>query len=115
MATSIVHRISGVGLAGGILVLAWWLFAVSTGAQAYAFFYRQTITPVGQILLCGFIWAYSYHFLNGIRHLCWDFGYGLTLKNANRSGIVVAGLSLLFTGAIVLAVHFGLSGYYDEP
>lgn len=115
MATSIVHRISGVGLIGGILALAWWLFAVSTGPEAYGFFYQQAISPAGQVLLFGFVWAYSYHFLNGIRHLCWDFGYGLSLKTANISGIAVAVLSLIFTLAVLLTAHFDLTGYYDEP
>lgn len=115
MATSILHRISGVGLAGGVVALAWWLFAISTGPEAYETFYLRVVTLPGQILLYGFVWAYSYHFLNGIRHLCWDFGYGLTLQKAGRSGLWVAGLSLVLTAAVFAAVHFGLAGYYDEP
>jgi succinate dehydrogenase / fumarate reductase, cytochrome b subunit len=115
MATSIVHRITGVGLGGGILVLAWWLFAAANGPESYEFFYRHAVSTVGRILIYGFVWAYSYHFLNGVRHLCWDFGYGLTLKHAKITGIAVVALSLLLTAAVFAAIQFDLGGYYDEP
>ncbi len=113
MATSIIHRATGVGLAGGLAVLVWWLFAVSNGQETYGFFYRMAITPIGQIFLYGFVWALCYHFFNGIRHLAWDAGYGFSLKCANRSGILVAALSLVAVAAIFIVIHFGLGGYYQ--
>lgn len=115
MATSIIHRVTGVGLAGGVVVLAWWLFAIAGGPESYGYFYRQAITPLGKLLLYGFAWALSYHFYNGIRHLCWDFGRGFELRNANRSGLIVIAASVVTVIAIYLIVHFGLTGYYDEP
>ena len=113
MATSITHRITGVGLAGGTLLIAWWLTAVSSGPETYGFFSTTMATPLGQIVLYGFAWSLAYHFLNGIRHLCWDFGFGFALPTANATGITVLALSLLATAAIFAAVHYGYAGYYQ--
>lgn len=115
MATSILHRATGVGLVLGCLMLAWWLFAIAGGAATYGFFYRQVSTIVGQILLYALAWALSYHFCNGIRHLCWDFGLGFELKTANRSGLAVIAAAFVLVAVIFLLVHFGVAGYYDEP
>ena len=113
MATSITHRITGVGLAGGTLLIAWWLLAVSYGPETYNSFCSVMATPLGQIVLYGFAWSLAYHFLNGIRHLCWDFGYGFAMPTANFTGITVIALSLLVTGGLFLAVHYGYAGYYQ--
>ena len=29
-----------------------------------------------QVVLAGVLWSWCYHFLNGVRHLCWDVGIG---------------------------------------
>ena len=113
MATSIIHRVTGVGLAGGMVLIAWWLFAVSNGPEPFGFFYRQALTPIGQIVLYGFAWALAYHFLNGIRHLFWDFGYGFHTRTADRTGILVIALSLLLTAGVFALIHAGYGGYYQ--
>lgn len=33
--------------------------------------------------------SFYYHTLNGIRHLCWDLGYGLELKDLYTTGYIV--------------------------
>jgi succinate dehydrogenase / fumarate reductase cytochrome b subunit len=112
MATSIVHRMTGVGLAGGLIVVTWWLVAVSTGPEAYNFFIDTVETTLGQLVLFGFAWALAFHAVNGIRHLAWDLGYGFALRTANITGIVVFVLSLaLAVGAFAL-VYTGHGGYY---
>jgi succinate dehydrogenase / fumarate reductase cytochrome b subunit len=112
MATSITHRVTGVGLAGGTLLIAWWLLAVASGPETYSFFNSTMATPLGQVVLFGFAWSLAYHFVNGIRHLAWDFGYGFAVPTANKTGITVFALSLILTAGIFLAVHFGYAGYY---
>ena len=112
MATSITHRMTGVALAGGALLLAWWLIATASGPEAFAFFNRMVATPFGLFVLFGFVWSLAYHLLNGIRHLAWDFGYGHGVPTANATGIVVFSLSLLLAvGAFALA-YSGHGGYY---
>lgn len=113
MATSIVHRMTGVALAGGTLLIAWWLIAVSYGPETFNFFNSMMTTPPGQVVLFGFAWSLAYHFVNGIRHLAWDFGYGFAVPRANKTGIFVFVLSgLLAMGFFVLA-YTGKGGYYQ--
>jgi len=111
MATSITHRVTGIGLALGTMLLAWWLIAVASGPEAYQMFMGVAASWIGQFVLFGFAWALSYHLLNGIRHLAWDSGYGFDVKIADKTGWLVIALSLLFAiGAFVLA-YSGHGGY----
>jgi succinate dehydrogenase / fumarate reductase, cytochrome b subunit len=112
MATSIAHRATGVGLAGGAAVVVWWLFAVSHGPETYHEFYLAAASPVGQFFLYGFAWALAYHFFNGIRHLAWDFGFGFARKDADITGMIVIALSLLTVAGIYALIHFGIAGYF---
>jgi len=113
MATSIIHRATGVGLAGGLLVLTWWLVAAANGPESYDFFVGLAATALGQLVLFGFAWALAYHLVNGIRHLAWDLGYGFAVKTADRTGILVFVLSLLLAAGIFAAAWSGLGGYYQ--
>ena len=72
MLTSIVHRVTGVGLAAGTLLLACWLVALALGPEAYAKVQAFHAHFIGRVLLFGFSWALIYHLLNGVRHLAWD-------------------------------------------
>jgi succinate dehydrogenase / fumarate reductase cytochrome b subunit len=113
MATSIVHRVTGVGLAGGLIVLVWWLVAAASGPEAYAFFIDLAQTAIGQIFLFGFTWALAYHAVNGIRHLAWDLGYGFQVRTADISGIAVFVLSILIAIGVFVIAYAGYGGYYQ--
>jgi len=111
MATSIAQRITGVGLAIGTVLLAWWLVAIASGPEAYRTFTDLAASWIGQIVLFGFAWSLAYHLMNGIRHLAWDTGYGFDVKTANRTSWIVIVLSLLLAiGAFALA-YTGHVGY----
>jgi succinate dehydrogenase / fumarate reductase cytochrome b subunit len=105
MGTSILHRITGVGLAFGTLLLCWWLVAASTGPDEYAVFQAAAFSWFGRLVLFGFTVALVFHTLNGVRHLFWDAGYGFKMASANASGLVVYGLTLLVTIAIWVAAY----------
>src|SRR6478752_8881116 len=77
MMMSIAHRISGTSLAVGFILLAWWLFAVSSGPDAFATVNSFFASIVGRFGLCLCSWALIHHMLGGIRHLIWDTGRGL--------------------------------------
>jgi succinate dehydrogenase / fumarate reductase cytochrome b subunit len=98
MAASITHRATGIALAAGTLLLAWWLIAAASGPDAYAVFLKAATNPIGWIVLFGFTWSLAFHLLNGIRHLAWDLGYGFSLPVANATGVAV------YLGSVVLAV-----------
>lgn len=76
MTLSIVHRITGMGLYFGTLILAWWLTAAASGPNAYANFEAFLSSVFGRLILFGYTWALIHHMLGGIRHLMWDAGYG---------------------------------------
>ncbi len=82
-ALSILHRLTGIGLAAGSILLA----------ATHAFL----VSPIGMTLL--FLWsvAFFYHLCNGIRHLAWDAGYGFELRSAYRSGYAVLAMTALLT------------------
>lgn len=111
MMTSITHRVTGMGLGVGAVVLAWWLFSISNGPEGYAAFYSYAVSPLGLLVLFGLTWALCFHMLNGIRHLAWDLGYGFAKTTANGVSVAVIAASLLLAAAIFLFVWTGHAGY----
>jgi len=96
---SIIHRVTGVGLSVGTLLVACWLIAAAGGPDSYARFAVHLTAWYGQILLFGWSWALTFHLCNGIRHLFWDLGLGFDIKLAEKTGYAVVVVSLLLTGA----------------
>ncbi len=104
MASSITHRVTGMGLALGTVFLAWWLIASANGPDSYGPFMTAAAHPIGQIVLFGFVWSLSFHLLNGIRHLAWDMGYGFAVPTANGLSVAIFALSILLAvGVFVYA------------
>ncbi|WP_022727863.1 succinate dehydrogenase, cytochrome b556 subunit [Fodinicurvata sediminis] len=104
---SILHRITGVALAVGTLLLIYWLAAAAGGPESYAAAQSFIASPIGLILLFGWTLAFFYHLCNGIRHLFWDAGYGFELPTVYKSGwaaLIAAGVLTLLSWAIGLAV-----------
>lgn len=94
---SILHRITGVGLGLGTLLLAWWLIAAAAGPEAFATAQSFLGSIIGRLLLLGFTVALFYHLTNGIRHLVWDAGYGFELKTVTASGWTVIAATVVLT------------------
>ena len=86
---SIAHRLTGVALTAGTLLLTWWLVAAAYGPNAFATAQAFIASWLGQLLLWAFTFALFYHFGNGIRHLAWDFGWGFELETLRASGIAI--------------------------
>jgi len=101
---SIAHRASGVVLTTGTLVLAAWLVALAVGPESYGVLAGLLAHPLGQFVLFGYSVALIYHALNGVRHLGWDLGFGLTIPEVYRNGHLVLFLTLLLTAGLWLAV-----------
>jgi succinate dehydrogenase / fumarate reductase, cytochrome b subunit len=96
-ALSILHRLAGIALAVGSILLAWWLVAVAAGGELFTATHAFIASPIGILLL--FLWsvAFFYHLCNGIRHLAWDAGFGFEIPNLYRSGYVVLAMTALLT------------------
>jgi succinate dehydrogenase / fumarate reductase cytochrome b subunit len=111
MMTSITHRITGGGMAIGMIVLAWWLVCVSNGPEGWESFHAIWNTSLGLLVLFGLTWSLVYHFLNGVRHLAWDLGYGFDKRDAERNSVIIFALSILGALAVFAAVWTGHAGY----
>ncbi|GIS66876.1 MAG: succinate dehydrogenase, cytochrome b556 subunit [Candidatus Pelagibacterales bacterium] len=94
---SITHRISGVINFISLILIIFWLVALSLGENNYESFLLMINSFFGKFILIGFTWSMSFHVLGGIRHLFWDLGYGFEIKTANISGIIVIISSLVLT------------------
>jgi succinate dehydrogenase / fumarate reductase cytochrome b subunit len=82
MLVSILHRVTGSGLATiGIAILVWWLVAAASGAEAYQTFTHQATTWYGIVILVGISWAFFQHMLSGLRHFVMDIGAGYELSS----------------------------------
>ncbi len=94
---SILHRITGVALAVGTLLLVWWLVAAAAGPAPFAAAQGFIGSTIGLILMVGWSFALFYHLCNGIRHLFWDAGLGFELTTVYRSGWAVVGAAAALT------------------
>ena len=104
MAISILHRITGDGMATvGLGVLLWWLGAMAGGPEAYATFESVMGSPIGMIVLVGLSWAFFTHMMSGLRHFVLDIGAGYEL-DTNKTWSIVAPLIALFLTAALWAV-----------
>ncbi len=100
---SIMHRLTGVAMTFGLLLLVAWFVAAAFSPVLFTWIDNILNSWLGFVILFGSLWAFWFHFLNGIRHLFWDLGYGFTLSTVWRSGwIVVLGSMLLSIFSLVL-------------
>lgn len=112
MVVSIVHRITGSGMATiGTALFVWWLAALAAGADSYARFLdvftlsNGGLNILGYLLGIGLTWSFFQHMASGIRHFVMDVGAGYELR-ANRTGawltvVTSLGLTLLFWAYIL--------------
>jgi succinate dehydrogenase / fumarate reductase cytochrome b subunit len=71
------HRVTGILLYTGTLLLAWWLLAAASDAQAFAVASGFLSSIIGRLVLLGYSWCLIHHLIGGIRHLIWDTGAGM--------------------------------------
>ena len=94
---SITHRITGVGLTIGTLLLTWWLVSAALGPAAYADAMSFIGSWFGYLLLFGFSVALFYHLCNGIRHLLWDSGRAFEIPQIERGNQIVIVATVVLT------------------
>lgn len=100
MLVSILHRITGNGMAFVALpVLLWFLGSVASGPDAYATFASAAGHPLGIIVLVGISWAFFNHISSGIRHLFMDVGAGFEVDRNNRWAALTPVMGIALTAA----------------
>lgn len=97
MILSILHRLTGVALSAGLIVLTIWLLALSSSAAAYEQVAALLQSIVGRLLLAGFSFAFFFHLCNGVRHLFWDAGLGFEMRQVDASAWLVVLASVALT------------------
>lgn len=98
MAVSILHRITGDGMAlVGLGVLLWWLGALAGGAKSYQAFVDTMASPLGMIVLVGLSWAFFTHMASGLRHFVLDLGAGYELTTNKTFSVVAPVFGILLT------------------
>lgn len=102
---SILHRITGVLLSVGTVLLTLWLLALSLGESYFNYFSWIFSTFLGRTVLIGFTWAVCFHMMNGIRHIVWDLGYGMKINTVKITGWLVITFSFILTTIIWLLVN----------
>lgn len=86
---SILHRVTGVGLSFGLVLLTIFLVTASSNADCYNAFADFMNGIIGRLLIVGFSVAMFYHLCSGIRHLLWDLGWGFDVPTMNKTGWMV--------------------------
>jgi succinate dehydrogenase / fumarate reductase, cytochrome b subunit len=106
---SISHRVTGIALSVGTLLLISWLVAAAEGPQAYSAVRGFIHSWLGLLLMFGLTFSLFFHLCNGIRHLVWDAGYGFQLRTIYASGwaVVVASTALTIAAWIFSFVVMG--------
>src|SRR5688572_8276308 len=105
MLVSILHRVSGDGLAlVGLPVLLWWLGALASGPVAYANFTWAATSIPGYVVLVGLSWAFFNHFASGVRHFVLDIGAGYEVDANNRWSVITTAGGIVLTAAFWAAI-----------
>ena len=106
MILSTLHRGTGVMLSLGVLVLVYWLLAIAGGSGAY----ERAQTLLGsdwfKLPLVGWAFCFFFHLCNGIRHLTWDLGWGLEIRQYHVSGWAAIVATLIATMGYARLVIF---------
>ena len=110
MVLSGLHRMAGMALGGGILLLAYWLIAAAAGPDAFATAQWAFSSWLGRLVLLGFTFSLFFHLCTGIRHLFWDIGWGFEKETIRNSGIVVVVASVALTLAAWVAGYMMRGG-----
>ncbi|MFW2405064.1 MAG: succinate dehydrogenase, cytochrome b556 subunit [Gammaproteobacteria bacterium] len=96
---SILHRMTGLAMSAGLLVMIAWLVSMVAGPAAYASFNNFFAGPIGALMLFGWTFCFFYKMASGIRHLAWDIGLGFDKTVARQTGWLAFIAALIMTAA----------------
>ncbi|MFT6332414.1 MAG: succinate dehydrogenase / fumarate reductase cytochrome b subunit [Lentimonas sp.] len=111
--TSILHRLTGIFLYLGVIVIAWAIVhytyeseIVISGQSGQIACDCLVTKYILKAVVIAWSFALYYHLCNGIRHLFWDIGKGFDKKTASRNGVLVLLTSTILTTASALYVFY---------
>jgi len=92
---SIFHRITGIGLSIGSILMAFWIFIIALGPNYFYVFKIISETFLFKIILALWTFGVFYHLFNGVRYLFWTYGIGMQLKTVYTSGYLIVFLTCI--------------------
>jgi len=101
---SIAHRIVGVINILAITIICFWGLSLLLGVENYQVINIFLNSFFGKFIVVGLCWTFSFHILNELRHLFWDFGYGFDLQVSKVTGV------LALAGSFILTILFYILG-----
>lgn len=108
-----LHRITGVALVVGTLLLIVLLVALAAGPGPYSKVQAFCGSWIGLFMLFGWSWSLCYHLCNGVRHLGWDVGWGYEIPRMKQTGWIVvfvsAAMTLLIWACVIAQLRGGVS------
>lgn len=117
MLQSTLHRLTGLFLCLGALLVIWGLIAAATSEGAWSAFAAFGGSWIGLVLLFLWTWSLVFHLCNGVQHLLRDAGMNYGPANRDRTrdpvywsaGRAVIAISVALTVLVwvLLLVHVG--------
>ena len=101
---SIAHRIVGVINILAITIICFWGLSLLLVVENYQVINIFLNSFLGKFIVVGICWTFSFHILNELRHLFWDFGYGFDLQVSKVTGV------LALAGSFILTILFYILG-----
>tara|TARA_B100000242_G_scaffold81891_1_gene54324 strand:- start:11 stop:382 length:372 start_codon:yes stop_codon:yes gene_type:complete len=101
---SITHRITGIGLSVGSILISMWFLLLSLGPNYFSYFEMVSKNILFKFILVIWTIGIFYHLFNGCRKLYWSFGIGMDLITVYRSGYIVLVLTLISTAIVWLFI-----------
>uniref|UniRef100_A0A4X1VN74 Succinate dehydrogenase cytochrome b560 subunit, mitochondrial n=1 Tax=Sus scrofa TaxID=9823 RepID=A0A4X1VN74_PIG len=97
MAMSICHRGTGIALSAGVSLFGLSALLLPGNFESHLELVKSLCLGPTLIYTAkfGIVFPLMYHTWNGIRHLIWDLGKGLTIPQLTQSGVVVLILTVL--------------------
>tara|TARA_B100000780_G_scaffold198723_1_gene140556 strand:+ start:433 stop:816 length:384 start_codon:yes stop_codon:yes gene_type:complete len=100
--SSILVRITGIGLLFVTALIVWWFIAAATSEAAFGFIDGLLRSWFGDLILLLATWAAFYHMLGRLRHVIWDFGFCLNIKTSEMMAKGMFALATLLTFFVVV-------------
>ncbi len=94
---SMGHRMAGVALSFGMVLLVIWLVMLGAGQEYYDFAMSIVTSIPGSIVMFGFTFLFFYYWTTAVRHLVWDLGFGFEMKTAEFTGYLSIAVSFVLT------------------
>jgi succinate dehydrogenase / fumarate reductase cytochrome b subunit len=118
MLQSTLHRLTGLFLSLGTLLVTWGLIAAATSEAAWSTFANFSGSWFGVLLLVLWTWSLSFHFCNGMHHLFRDMGmnFGPPTRELTHSpsywstGWLVIAVSIVLTALVWITLVVRMSG-----